>query len=248
MNKLIEVKPLVINITNQVTINDIANILTMINASPIMSNDIIEVEDLMQLAKLQHGVLIINIGTLNQVQAQQMLSAVSTANKLKIPVVLDPVGAGASKFRTNFCLKLLNEYKITIVRGNYGEITCLNGSEIVSKGVDSEVGFSSHIAEQFAKKYQTVVLASGKVDYISDGKETKIITGGSAWLPKITGTGCMLSAIIGAYASYYQPIVACEKGLNLILQASENAHDVSETIIDFKINLFREISRITNAD
>ncbi len=248
MNKLIEVNPLIINITNQVTINDIANVLTMINASPIMTNDIMEIEDLMKLAKLQQGVLVINIGTLSQVQAQQILNGVSWANKLNIPVVLDPVGAGASKFRTDFCLKLLKEYEITIVRGNYGEITCLNGGEIFSKGVDNNAEFSVQVAEQFANKFQTVVLASGEVDYISDGKQTKVITGGSDWLAKISGTGCMLSAIIGAYVSCYQPIIACEKGLDLILQASDKARKSSETIVDFKMNLFQEIARITNAN
>ncbi len=248
MNKLMKSNPLVINITNQVTINDIANVLTMINASPIMTNDIAEAQELIKLATLQHGVLVINIGTLSQVQSQQMLEAVSWANKLAIPVVLDPVGAGASKFRTNFCLKLLNEYKITIVRGNYGEITSLNGGKIVSKGVDNNADFSSQIAEQFANKFQTVVLASGEVDYISDGKQTKIVTGGSDWLPKITGTGCMLSAIVGAYVSCYSPMIACETGLNLMLKASEQAKSNSETIIDFKINLFREIIRITNGN
>lgn len=248
MNKLKTIHPLVVNITNNVTINDIANVLTMINASPIMTAEIDEIEDLLKLAKELQGSLVINIGTITKLQANLMKRAVKIANQLALPVILDPVGAGASKFRTELCLELLQKNAITIVRGNFSEITALVESNVQSKGVDTVKTTDPKVAQRLACKYKTVVLLSGKVDYLASETEFFKIEGGSDLLPKISGTGCILTSIIGAYAAIYPPIQACKHGLTLMLNASEKAEQKSRVIPEFKQNLFNELARSGNED
>ncbi|MFV0288729.1 MAG: hydroxyethylthiazole kinase [Mycoplasmatales bacterium] len=246
MNKVQAKSPLVINITNKVTILDIANILTTIGASPIMTNDKREVKELLTIAKAVGGALVINIGTLDEKQIELMKEAVKVANELEVKVILDPVGAGASKLRTNTALDLLTNYKIDIIRGNFSEINSLIGNEGQTKGVDSITGTNSEIAKICANKYQVTVLISGKVDFFSNGKIVEEISGGSAYLPKISGTGCMLSSIIGAYAAVMDNDEACKQGLKHVLQASEKAQKDVSNIIDFKIAWFREMENLAN--
>lgn len=247
MNKLIREKaPLILNITNNVTVNDIANVLTMVGASPMMTNAIDEIEDLLTIVQKCDGVLVVNIGTLDRNQAQLITKAVALANRMNVPVIVDPVGAGASKFRTEFAKQLLATSKIALVRGNYNEISALLGFDIDAHGVDSISGSDQTIALQFAQKYNTVVLISGLVDYLSDGIVVECITGGSAYLPQISGTGCMLTALCGAYlAVVNNPLTAAKLALQHVLLASERAEQDGKSIMQFKQQWFKHMELIT---
>lgn len=245
-NKVRSNSPLVLNITNLVTINDIANVLTMIGASPMMTGSIDEIEELMNVVKACNGALVVNIGTIDTKQIELIYAGVKTANKIGVKVVLDPVGAGASKLRTNTAKRILETCKIDVVRGNYNEISALLDIDIESCGVDSINGSDETIALQFAQRYHTVVLISGKVDYLSDGQSIKCISGGSAYLPQITGTGCMLSAICGAYIATFDDTLAATKAALLhVLKASEQAELESTSIIEFKQNWFKYMELIS---
>lgn len=247
MNNRVRVnQPLVLNITNLVTINDIANVLTYIGASPMMSSSIDEVEELLQIVKVCNGSLVVNIGTINKVQAEIIECAVKAANQIGVKVVLDPVGAGASEIRTNTAKKLLNEYKIDVVRGNYNEISALIDLEIESRGVDSITGDDHTIATNFAAKYSTTVLISGQIDYLSDGVRTESISGGSQYLPQISGTGCMLTSIVGAYVATGEDNFELTKAALLhVLKASEIAEQEVSSIIEFKNNWFKQMELIS---
>lgn len=243
-NRVSDFNPLVVNITNYVTINDIANILTYIGASPIMTFEKEESRDLLNIVKATGGALVINIGTINQLQKEQILEAVKIANELSIKVILDPVGAGASEYRTSLCLILLNEYKIDIIRGNFSEINALYGSNEISRGVDSSETSDEFLAEKFAKEFNVTTVISGKDDYISNGeKSIKIDSRGSSYLPKISGTGCMLTSVIGAYAAIFDNFDAANYALEHFLEASEKAHVNSNSISEFKINFFSEVEK-----
>ncbi len=245
--KVREQSPLVLNITNLVTINDIANVLTMIGASPMMSNSISEVSELMNIVKTCKGALVVNLGTINDQQQKLIYAAVKVANQIGVKVVLDPVGAGASMIRTNTAKTLLTDYKIDVVRGNYNEISALIDHSIESRGVDSITGSDETIATTFANKYKTIVLISGEVDYLSDGTKTDSIIGGSSYLPQITGTGCMLTAIVGAYvATSDDNYQGTKDALYHVLRASEKADHETDSIIDFKNAWFKYMEMISH--
>lgn len=246
MNKVKVSNPLVINITNNVTIESVANILTTIGASPIMTNSIEEIGELLLIAKNVGGSLVINIGTVDRVQIELMKEACKIANKLDVKIVLDPVGSGASTLRTKTAKMLLETYKVDVVRGNYSEILSLLDVENNTKGVDSISGNSTTTAIEFSKKYKTTVLISGKQDIIANCEKYEIINGGSGYLPKISGTGCMLSAIVAAYLTCYPSVEACSLALNHVLNASEVADQNVSSIIEFRIEWFKQMELITN--
>lgn len=247
MNNIVRInQPLVLNITNTVTINDIANILATIGASPMMSSSQAEIEELLHIVKACNGSLVVNIGTLNADQIRLIEIAVKFANEMGVRVVLDPVGSGASKLRTDTAKKLLNNFKIEVVRGNYNEIQSLLDIEIESKGVDSISGSDETLALNFAKTYKTIVLISGETDFLSDGIKTEKISGGSSYLPQISGTGCILTSVVGAYiASSDNVYDGTKQALEHVLRASEEAEKQAESIIEFKIQFFKYMERIS---
>ncbi len=196
--------PLVHNITNYVTVNDCANILLACGASPIMSDDIDEVEEITSIC----GGLNINIGTLNRHTIPSMLAAGKKANACGHPVLLDPVGAGASRLRTDTALRLLNEVKFAAIRGNISEIKTLALGEGTTKGVDADVAdtvtddtldHAVSFAKKFAQKTGVVIAMTGAVDVVADRERAYVIRNGHPMMSKITGTGCMLSAMSAAY-------------------------------------------------
>ena len=197
LEKLRKQNPLILNITNIVVANYVANGLLSIGCSPIMSNALEEMEELAAICQA----LVINIGTLTKSQVKAMIKAGISANKNNIPVVLDPVGVGATTFRQETVKILLSEIKFDLIRGNAGEIAHLAKVNWSSKGVDAGSGEAnlSHIAKDVAKKYNCVVAISGEIDYISDGIKVAKIDNGTALFPKITGSGCLLSAVCGAF-------------------------------------------------
>lgn len=196
--------PLIHNITNYVTVNDCANILLACGASPIMSDDIEEVEEITSIC----SGLNINIGTLNQRTIQSMLLAGKKANELKHPVILDPVGAGASKLRTETSYKLLEQVKFTVIRGNISEMKSIAKGEGNTKGVDVNVADlitednlddAVKFAKEFAQKMNAVIVITGAIDIVAHSDRAYVIRNGTPMMSKITGTGCMLTAMIMAY-------------------------------------------------
>lgn len=192
--------PLVHNITNYVTVNDVANALLAIGASPIMADDMDETADITAIS----SALVLNIGTLNSRTFASMIASGKKANFLGIPVVFDPVGAGASRLRNDTAKEIFKQVKISILRGNLSEISFVAGLEASTKGVDSsendEKNDSVAVAKTVAKNLNCVVAITGAVDVISDGERVVKISNGHKMLSKVTGTGCMTTALVGAFA------------------------------------------------
>lgn len=203
LNALREKKPLVTNITNYVVTNSTANALLAIGASPIMTHAVEEVEDLMNISSS----LVINLGTVARTYLEAMPVAWAAANKKGIPVVLDPVGAGASRVRTEQPVNMLARYKPAIIRGNGSEIMTLAGEAGAAKGVDSTHGADAAevAAKVLAGVHKCAVVVSGEVDLITDGEQVVRVSGGSEMMPLVTGLGCTASALCGAFA----PVSAC---------------------------------------
>ena len=196
--------PLIHNITNYVTVNDVANILLACGGSPIMSDEVEDVEDITSIC---NG-LNINIGTLHKSSIEGMLRAGKKANDLHHPILLDPVGAGASKFRTETALWLMQELNLAVIRGNISEIKTLALGSGTTKGVDADV--SDAVTEEnleqaiefvkaFSKKTGTIIAVTGRIDLVTDGNRCYVIRNGRPEMGKITGTGCQLSGMMTAF-------------------------------------------------
>lgn len=191
--------PLVHNITNYVVMNTSANALLALGASPVMAHAIEEVEEMVAIA----GALVINIGTLSDPWIRSMFAAARAAGKRGIPIVLDPVGAGATRLRTNTALALLSEAPATIIRGNASEIRALALAEGATKGVDSRHQAEDALAaaQSLYQSFGSVVSISGAVDLIVGGGPTIRIANGHPLMPRVTGLGCSASALTGAFAA-----------------------------------------------
>ncbi|HWQ78574.1 MAG TPA: hydroxyethylthiazole kinase [Anaerovoracaceae bacterium] len=196
--------PLVHNITNYVTVNDVANVLLACGGSPIMTDDLDDVEDITSIC----GGLNINIGTLNKNTIPSMFLAGKKANELGHKVLLDPVGAGASRLRTETAVNLLKEIKFNVIRGNISEIKTLVLGSGSTKGVDADIADAVteasldkavEFAKAFAKKTGSIIAVTGAIDLVADEEKCYVIKNGRAEMGKITGTGCQLSALITAF-------------------------------------------------
>ena len=199
-----EKSPLVHNITNYVTVNDVANIVLAIGASPIMADEVLEVEDITTIC---HG-LNINIGTLNARTIPAMLKAGKKANELNHPVLLDPVGVGASALRTQTAFDLINQIQFTVIRGNISEIKTLALNKGTVNGVDASIKDAVtkenldqciHFVKEFAKKTKSIIAVTGAIDLVSDSERCFVIRNGDKEMSSITGTGCQLSALTTAF-------------------------------------------------
>ena len=192
--------PLVHQITNYVTVNDCANITLAIGASPIMADDIGEAADITSIS----NALVLNIGTLNERTVASMLAAGKRANELGIPVVFDPVGAGASRLRNDTTHDILKNVKLAVLRGNISEISFAAGLTASTRGVDASDTDAGNdgiaIAKKAAAELGCVAAVTGAVDCISDGARIAAVRNGHSMLSKITGTGCMATALVGACA------------------------------------------------
>lgn len=198
--------PLIHNITNYVTVNDCANILLACGGSPIMADDVEEVEEITSIC----GGLNINIGTLNSRTISAMLLAGKKANALGHPVVLDPVGAGASALRTRTANQLLEQVNFAVIRGNISEIKTLAHGQGTTKGVDADVADAVTeenlpqavaFAKAFAQKTGAVIAITGAIDLVADAKTAYCIRNGHPMMSTVTGTGCQLSAMTAAYVT-----------------------------------------------
>jgi hydroxyethylthiazole kinase len=198
LKRVREENPLVHNITNVVVTNFTANGLLALGASPVMAYAPEEVADMVGISRS----LVLNIGTLNKEVVGSMILAGKTANEHGIPVIFDPVGAGATPFRTEMAQKIIEEVKISILRGNPAEIANVLGEKWEIKGVDAgeHQGSSVELAISAAQKLNTIVVITGKDDVLTDGETTYLVSNGHSLLTKVTGTGCLLSSVIGAFA------------------------------------------------
>ena len=190
--------PLILNLTNDVTMDFVANGLLSLGASPIMSKAEKELECLIQIA----NAVVINIGTLDDTFINLCKKACQLANQNKKPLILDPVGAGATGYRTQTCLQLLKQFKFDLIRGNASEIMALAKVVNHTKGVDSCMTTQDAITsgKTIASQYQTIVVISGETDAVITQDEMQLLICGSPMMSKITGTGCLLTAVLGAFA------------------------------------------------
>lgn len=215
-------RPLVHNITNFVVMNSTANALLSLGASPIMAHAEEEMEELLGLA----GALVLNIGTLSPTWIASMRLAARLAAERGLPMVLDPVGAGASKLRTATSLALANVGKPAVIRGNASEIMALAGATAATKGVDSTQGSEAaeEAARTLARTYGCVAVASGAVDFLTDGERDVRLSGGSPLAPQVTGMGCAATAIVGAFLAVAEtPLDAALAGMGVMKVAAEIA-------------------------
>ena len=191
--------PLVHNITNFVAMNPTANALLAIGASPVMAQDLEEVDQMVAISSS----LVLNVGTISVSWMESMIKAGQAAILKKIPIVFDPVGAGATDFRTIACNKIINACNPTIIRGNASEILALQDDQSSTKGVDSTITSDVAIsaAKDLAIKTKSIIVVSGVTDYITDGTNVNTVTFGSPMMARLTGMGCTSSALVGAFAA-----------------------------------------------
>ncbi|MFT0801772.1 hydroxyethylthiazole kinase [Bacillus swezeyi] len=192
-------KPLVHNMTNNVVTNFTANGLLSLGASPVMAYAREEAADMAKIA----GALVLNIGTLSLESVESMIIAGQSANDHGVPVILDPVGAGATSFRTASAQRILHKVKVSVVRGNAAEIANTLGEDWAIKGVDAGDGSGDRmeLAKKAAKAWNTVVVITGAEDVVTDGTSAYTIGNGHELLTKVTGTGCLFTSVIGAYCA-----------------------------------------------
>lgn len=226
-----EKSPLIHNITNYVTANDCANILLAVGASPIMADDAQEVWDITGIC----AGLNLNLGTLNSRTVQSMHIAGARANELGHPVVLDPVGAGASRFRTQTALELLEKIQFTVIRGNISECKALFSGSVAARGVDADVADrvteenlaeSAAFARAVSAKTGAVVAMTGAIDIVADSHGAFCIRNGHPMMASVTGTGCQLSALTAAFvtANPGAPLEAAAAAVCAMGLAGEIAH------------------------
>lgn len=224
--------PLVHSITNYVTVNDCANMLLACGAAPIMADDEAEVEEITSIC----NTLYINIGTLNKRTIDSMILAGKKSNELGHPVILDPVGAGASSLRTNTCYELMENIRFSVIRGNISEIKTLAAGSGTTKGVDADASdmitedtleSTVQFAKAFSAKTGAIIIITGATDIVADEKKAYILKNGRAEMGRITGTGCMLSAIVAAYiaANPENPLDACAAAVSSMGLCGELAFD-----------------------
>lgn len=200
LGKVREQSPLVHCITNNVVTNFTANGLLALGASPVMAYAIEEAADMAKIA----GALVLNIGTLSAASVEAMIAAGKSANENGVPVILDPVGAGATPFRTESARSIIGEVRLSVIRGNAAEIANIVGADHWSiKGVDAAEagGDVIQLAKNAANELNTVIVITGKTDMISDGTATYAIHNGDKLLTKVTGAGCLLTSVTGAFCA-----------------------------------------------
>jgi hydroxyethylthiazole kinase len=199
LQKIRETKPLIHNITNFVVMNYTANVLLSMGASPVMAHAENEVEDMVAFA----GALVLNIGTLTDDWVASMILAGQKATALQKPIILDPVGSGATPFRTASAKLIIEKTKVGVIRGNGSEILSLGNQQSTTKGVDTQhsVADAAVTASLLARELDTILAITGPIDLVTNGSRVFNIANGHPLMPYVTGTGCSATAAIGAFAA-----------------------------------------------
>lgn len=240
-------KPLIHNITNFVVMNYTANALLAAGASPVMAHAANEVEEMVSFA----GALILNIGTLSETWIASMLKAGRKASALNTPIVLDPVGSGATRMRTAAAKTIIAETNVTIVRGNASEILSLHDEDSQSKGVDSlhTVEEAQESAMLLAKELGATLAITGPTDFITDGTRVVTVDNGHPLMPMVTGTGCTATALIGAFAAVdLDPVSATATALSFFGLAGERAGQRAKGPGTFMAELLDELYLLSTDD
>ncbi|MGL4523185.1 MAG: hydroxyethylthiazole kinase [Bacilli bacterium] len=232
-------QPLVLHLTNTVTINDCANATLAIGGRPLMSFNSEEYNELVQISSS----VVLNIGTMEQHAIPLFLQLLKIANAHKKAVILDPVGVGASLARTQLVSTLLQHGRISVIKGNASEIAALYGLSGLSKGVDSLLAVAEvhHFAEKLAQNYSSVVVVTGKEDYITDGANHQILPLGVPQLADVCGTGCMTASLIASFAGLptltpFEAAIFGVSAMGIAGELSEKEH--SKKLGHFKAGLF----------
>jgi hydroxyethylthiazole kinase len=199
LEKIRSSKPLVHHITNWVTIYDCANVTRTIGALPVMAHAFEEAEEMAGMA----NALVLNIGTLTPSLVRSMISAARKANEKGAPVILDAVGAGATRLRTEKTREILEKARVDIIKGNAGEIGTLAGAKAKVRGVESAgvEGERKEIAGSLARRYKATVVMTGKDDIVTDGSNVYVVSNGHAMMGSVVGTGCMAASVIASFAA-----------------------------------------------
>ena len=241
-----ERKPLVHNITNYVVMNETANAILALGALPVMAHAKEEVGEMVGLA----GALVLNIGTLSGDWIEAMLLAGTAANENGVPVVLDPVGVGATAYRTDTARRILAAVDVAVLRGNAGEVATLVGVEAEVRGVESVgvAGDSAELAQEAARTLGLVASVTGPVDHISDGERSAAVANGHPLLASITGTGCMSTAITGCFlAGKDDRFEAAVEALVAFGVAGEDAAVDAKGPGSFHVNLYDALAALDPA-
>jgi hydroxyethylthiazole kinase len=237
-------KPLIHNITNFVVMNATANALLACGASPVMAHAENEVEEMVAFA----GALVLNIGTLTNAWVAAMLKAGRRATQLGKPIVLDPVGSGATKLRTDAAKAILGQTNVSVVRGNASEILSLSGRDAAIKGVDScnSVEDAAWVAGELSLELGATLAITGPIDLVTDGRRAVFIEGGHPLMPFVTGTGCTASALVGAFLAVDpDPVSATATALAFLGLAGERAGARAEGPGSFQVHLLDALYTIT---
>jgi hydroxyethylthiazole kinase len=243
LRTLRERKPLVHQITNYVVMNETANATLALGALPVMAHAREEVEEMVQLA----AALVLNIGTLSPPWVEAMLVAGKAANAAGLPVVLDPVGAGATRYRTDTARRLLEQVNVAVLRGNQGEVATLVGVAAEVRGVESIGGGGepADLARAAARKHGLVASVTGPVDHVSDGERVLAVANGHELLTSVTGTGCMSSAVTGCFVAVKEDTLeAAAEALAAFGVAAEDAARAARGPGSFHVDLYDALAAL----
>src|SRR5881394_3293284 len=244
LRRLRGTKPLVHQITNYVVMNETANATLALGALPVMAHAREEVEEMARLA----GALVLNIGTLSPSWVDAMLLAGRAANDANVPVVLDPVGAGATTYRTETAKRILDQVDVAVVRGNAGEVATLVGVDAEVRGVESIAAGddAAELARLAGRNLGLVASVTGAVDHVSNGERILAVANGHELLATVTGTGCMSSAITGCFlaAKREEPVEAAAEALAAFGVAAEDAARDAEGPGTFHVNLYDALAAL----
>ena len=247
LRELRERRPLVHQITNYVVMNETANATLALGALPVMAHAREEVEEMVGLA----SALVLNIGTLSPPWVEAMLLAGRAANRRGVPIVLDPVGAGATQYRTDTAKQLLDELDVAVLRGNAGEVATLVGVEAEVRGVESigGAGDPAELASQATVTLGVVAAVTGPVDHVSDGEQVVGIANGHELLASVSGTGCMATAITGCFLAVKPaaPLEAAAEALVAFGVAGEDAAETARGPGTFHANLYDALAALDPA-
>ena len=247
LEKVRENKPLIHNITNYVVMNFTANVLLAMGASPVMAHAENEVADMAAVA----GALVLNIGTLSDPWIAAMLKAGKKASEIGTPIVLDPVGSGATQLRTTTAKEIIRQTKTSVIRGNASEILSLAEKNSKTKGVDSihSVDEAADTASQLARELKTTLAITGAVDLITNGDQVLRVSNGHSLMPLITGSGCAATSVIGAFLAVDEnPVTATATALAFFGLAGEKAGAQTTAPGSFQVALLDALYSVSSED
>lgn len=242
---LSETAPLVHCITNPISINQCANLVLAVDCRPIMAEHPKEVQEITRMASS----LLLNLGNITDARLESIVLSAREAKKNDIPYILDAVGVSCSELRRNFTYDFLKKYSPTVIKGNYSEIHALYNGTYRSSGVDADTSLDliqcSRIAASLARSLNCIILASGKIDIVTDGRQIFHISNGTSQLAAVTGTGCMLGALCGCYLTACSDLTAAVAACAVLGICGELA-ETSTGNGTFMVNLMDRLSTLTD--